>query len=111
MAQRLTTYGKSYNIQAWAEALANRTPFVAGSMKGTDQIGGTGRLPNDWARTFQARRDVIDFAIYSYGTPIAWHDTEAGWVMPDESYSSTTSKQQGKIRYALSVAGIEMTTA
>ena len=76
--------------------------LLAGSLKGvkTEGTHGTGQLPQDWANTFQARSHVIDFVVYSYATPIAWHDIEAGWVMPDERYSPTTSKQQGKIRYA-----------
>jgi hypothetical protein len=44
-----------------------------------------------------------DYVIYSYATPLAWHDSERGWTMPDERYSVTTSKQQGRIATAISV--------
>lgn len=58
----------------------------------------TGRLPSEHVASARA----ADYVVYSYSTPIAWH-TAGEWVMPDESYSVTTSKQQGRIRTALSV--------
>jgi hypothetical protein len=64
----------------------------------------SGRLPEDWVRMFTARRGVIDYVITSYATPIAWHDEQAGWVVPDTRYSVTTSKHQGTVRMALSGA-------
>lgn len=52
-----------------------------------------GHLPKAWARVlgkaFQAGR--ISQVIYSYSTPIAWHDAEYGWIIPRVSYSATTS--------------------
>jgi hypothetical protein len=36
------------------------------------------------------------FVIYSYETPIAWTDKDGGWIIPDVSYSATTSKHIGK---------------
>jgi len=68
---------------------------------------GYGRLPRDWARTLTARRDVIDYVIYSYATPIAWHDKEAGWVVPDVRYSVTTSRHQGTVRAALTYLDLD----
>ena len=62
---------------------------------------GYGRLPSDWARTLTARRDVVDYVVYSYATPIAWHDKEAGWIIPDEHYSVTTTRHQNMIRTAV----------
>lgn len=59
-----------------------------------------------------------DYVVYSYNTPIAWHvpnrnigftlgdgtpaPIEPGWVMPQEKYSVTTSKHQGRIFTAIS---------
>lgn len=34
------------------------------------------------------------FTVYSYATPIAWHDGEK-WTRPDVKYSPTTSRHQG----------------
>ena len=52
-----------------------------------------GQLPKVWARilsdAFQAGR--ISQVIYSYSTPIAWHDSELGWIIPSVRYSATTS--------------------
>jgi hypothetical protein len=45
------------------------------------------------------------FAIWSYGTPVAWVVDRGTWIVPDERYSATTSRHQSKIRYALYLAG------
>lgn len=34
------------------------------------------------------------YIVWSYGTPIAWHDGER-WTRPDVKYSVTTSRHQG----------------
>jgi len=45
----------------------------------------------------QFRAGNIDQVIYSYRTPIAWHDVARNvWVRPDVTYSITTSHHQGK---------------
>ena len=44
----------------------------------------------------------VDYIVYSYSTPIAWHLTSTDlWVMPDVKYSATTSKHQHYVRCAL----------
>jgi hypothetical protein len=42
----------------------------------------------------------IDYIVWSYGTPIAWHHA-GGWAMPDARYSRTTSCHQGQVRRGL----------
>jgi hypothetical protein len=43
-----------------------------------------------------------DYAVYSYRTPIAWHDGVADeWCIPNANYSPTTSRHQNKMRAAL----------
>jgi len=74
---------------------------TGGSMRGEAApygAGTLGRLPAE----YHASACAADYVVYSYATPIAWHGPD-GWVMPNESYSVTTSKQQGRIRTALSV--------
>ena len=97
-----------------AKHLANREPFrTRGSLKGETPdaawlfafASGYGRLPRDWARTLSARRHLITYVVYSYQTPIAWHDSEAGWIVPDERYSITTSRHQSTVRAALTYLG------
>lgn len=55
--------------------------------------------------TFYADDDGarIDFVVWSYGTPIAWH-TGNGWRMPDRRYSVTTSRHQSQVRRGISGA-------
>lgn len=82
-------------------------PFkTAGSLQGeAGTFTSLGRLPSDWQRTLQARRGYVDYVIYSYATPIAWHDVEAGWIVPEVSYSITTTIQQNQVRAALHEQG------
>lgn len=53
-----------------------------------------GHLPYALRAIMHARRDTIVQVIYSYDTPIAWLDAGL-WIIPDVSYSITTSKHQG----------------
>lgn len=59
------------------------------------------------AQLWRADQSKIDYVVYSYSTPIAWHvsnvnaDGDGEWVYPAVRYSSTTSAQQTKIRTAL----------
>lgn len=82
--------------------IARREPFEThtGSLCGafvTQTVGPTGYLPPEhraalieaWER---AGRGL--FIVWSYGTPIAWHDGEQ-WTRPDVKYSQTTSRHQG----------------
>jgi hypothetical protein len=48
------------------------------------------------------------YVVYSYGTPIAWRLRDDGWHVPAERYSVTTSKQQGRVRAALSYNGADL---
>lgn len=61
-----------------------------------------GRLSEEWIGDL--KRPDVDYVIVSYQTPIAWHhSTDDEWVMPEDRYSTSTSKHQGRIRTALSV--------
>jgi hypothetical protein len=44
--------------------------------------------------------EVIDYTIYSYDTPIAWH-TPSGWYVVGQKFSTTTSCHQGQVRRAI----------
>lgn len=41
---------------------------------------------------------LIDYVVYSYSTPIAWHRSGLGWYIVDQKFSPTTSKHQSIIR-------------
>lgn len=100
----------------FGECLGSRVPFKTyGKFKGVDAPKGTGILPAEYAHAFNAVHEFIDYVVYSYATPIAWHvwnpgitgvsDPESYWVMPDTRYSVTTSRHQTKIRVALAESG------
>jgi hypothetical protein len=87
------------------EEFSNQDKTFRGVLALAPDDMGTGRLPGDWARNFTARRNAgtIFYVVYSYRTPIAWYDDEINeWIIPDESYSSTTSRHQSSIRMAVS---------
>lgn len=84
-----------------ADTLADRAPFkTSGSLYGTPtDFFSAGRLRGHALRTFWADRDNMDYAVYSYGTPIAWHvkatDTvPAHWASVVDPFSVTTSKHK-----------------
>lgn len=59
---------------------------------------------NAAAQLWLADQDKIDYVVYSYNTPIAWHvksDTVNEWIYPDVKYSPTTGRHQSKIRAVL----------
>ena len=56
----------------------------------------TGYLPRRLQDRMRERGDSIVQVIYSYGTPIAWLDAGA-WIVPDVSYSVTTSHHQSHL--------------
>lgn len=83
--------------------IAQRTPVKThGALSGiTGALLFTGYLPDEYATAYAQRRDYITYTATSYGTPIAWHDSERGWIVPSVRYSVTTSKHQGHVRRAL----------
>jgi len=56
------------------------------------------RLPEHYVDSFYGS----SYAVYSYGTPIAWLNEDGVWICPDVKYSVTTSKHQGRIFTAIS---------
>lgn len=73
-----------------------------------------GMLPEHYWQQLVADSPQVDYIVWSYGTPVAWHvaDPEADmangyggfWEVPDVRYSVTTSKHQDKIRAAIAYA-------
>ena len=91
-------------VRQGATLAAQRTPFTThGNLSGVAGSTWTGRLPSDWASVYAeaARQGRVTFTVLSYSTPIAWHDSLTGWVVPPVRYSVTTSKAQGYVRGAL----------
>lgn len=57
-----------------------------------------GQLPGAWHATVQVNADYI---VWSYTTPIAWHEPGVGWVRPLVTYSQTTTRHQRTIDAAI----------
>ena len=86
-------------------AIANREEFtssaaIRGSRPISSRFISTGRLPREYVNEIHGS-DGVDYVVWSYGTPIAWHDTIKGWTVPAVKYSATTSRHQSIVRYAL----------
>ena len=96
---------------ATAQKIVARKDFKTyGSLSGSTTRRDVGQMPHNWREDFYDRANFIDFVVYSYDTPVAWHDSKRGWVFPDVKYSVTTSKQQGSVRYALHGETVRTTT-
>lgn len=92
------------------DALHDRREFnTYGSLRGrsrpeSDSSGQLSDKSTAAAQLWRADQSKIDYVVYSYRTPIAWHVTGTNyseWIYPDVRYSATTSAQQNKIRTAL----------
>ena len=97
------TYSTVTTNKKASEYIQHRINFTASNFSGfitTSQQTkyATGRLPSDVV--LQLQLDEIDYVIYSYGTPIAWHG-KFGWSVPAIKYSSTTSRHQSIVRSAI----------
>lgn len=85
---------------AWS-VIARREPFRASSLRGLPFPHVAGWLQGEERERFDRDRGGIDYAVYSYGTPIAWHTPE-GWHVVSQRFSPTTSRHQGIVRRAVS---------
>lgn len=70
-----------------------------------------GELPEHYRQEFRGAARSVDYIVWSYATPIAWHARLSGgdregsgyrgvWVIPHVRYSQTTSKHQAIISRA-----------
>ncbi len=87
-------------LQNTIQAIADREPFNAGNLTGQRYSQGTGQLRGYWLEQFHAEVNEMDYIVYSYATPIAWHTPKAhnphdgGWVVIELKFSATTSRHQ-----------------
>lgn len=89
--------------------ITDRKPFNLGNVTGRMVEGhecGIGRMSaagpeevKDFLDGIEA--GSIDYAVYSYQTPIAWH-TDHGWVVTSHRYSASTNRQLSAIESVLS---------
>lgn len=98
------------DFTSFGNALNERRAFATrGALRGvlrpeSDDPGYlTHRAPNA-AALWRADLPKIDYVVYSYSTPIAYHvasPTFNEWIFPCVGYSRTTDKHQSKIKAAL----------
>lgn len=79
--------------------IANRRPFHANSMTGTEGKTDTGRMHPDDAAVYKDANP--SYTVRSYATPIAWHEEGKGWTQSQAKYSSTTSRHQSIVGRAV----------
>lgn len=88
-----------------ATAIKNREDFrTSGSLSGRSTSLGTydyGRLTGDDRDQFVLDSRYIDYCVWSYATPIAWHwtapDGSEGWHVVSQKFSPTTTKHQSNL--------------
>lgn len=89
-----------------AEAIRDREDFrTSGAMYGesTGSLGAwdSGYLSGPDLDQFRLDMTFVDYVVWSYRTPIAWHvrDNEGNerWHVVGEKFSSTTSKHQSNL--------------
>lgn len=99
---------KQMNQRDAIHYIATRQEFKASALSGVNANssglqGGYGRLdPEEFAR-FKEVETQVDYVVYSYGTPIAWHTID-GWYVVEQKFSPTTSKHQTYVRRAIAQA-------
>lgn len=99
------------NKAAAAIYMRERAPFESGNLVGR-KVGrygepAMGLLPQQWvarirlhlAEAKEVRGGV--YIIHSYSTPIAWVTSDNEVVIPDVTYSPTTTRHQTLVRRAL----------
>lgn len=101
--QKLTVNGSWIQF---LKAMRDRESFKThGSLRGEAFPNGTnhvfsGMLDHSERMVLKADEKAgIDYVVYSYSTPIAWHVMGSGkcWHEVDQKFSVTTSKHQGRI--------------
>lgn len=82
--------------------LSKRAPFTtSGALRAVDHaVNETGRLPQEHVERYRA--DTADpgviYVVISWSTPIAWVRADGEAVIPDESYSLSTTRHQNIAR-------------
>lgn len=95
----------------FAEVLSERAPFVGGGgpMHGNPvspdvpvPLPDNCQLPPEWRDALHSAQ--VDYVVWDYGTPIAWHVLNvAEWIIPEVRYSKTSTRHQNLLRTACGV--------
>lgn len=97
------------HVQNTRDAIVKRRAFqTAGGLSGGKPTGEAGKLRGEY---FEAYCNAVEagggiyYVVYSYKTPIAWF-TDAGWMVVDQWFSTTSTAHRSVVVNALAVAGI-----
>lgn len=98
---------KQMNQRDAIHYIATRQEFKASALEGWQGTAtqdsarsGKGRLNDEETQRMLSVADTIDYVVFSYDTPIAWHSAE-GWYVVEQKFSVTTSKHQNYVRRAI----------
>lgn len=91
---------KAVNQRDAIHYIATRQGFKASALQGNGNYLGSGRLDQEEIAKLSKDMASLDYIVYSYGTPIAWH-TSDGWYVVEQKFSVTTSKHQNFTRRAI----------
>lgn len=95
--------GSMKSRQNTRDAIAERRTFkTGGALRGSAivQLSHTGQLSGDALDSYWQSVNSIDYVVYSYATPIAWHD-DKGWKVVQDKFSVTTTLHQSAVSQAL----------
>lgn len=86
-----------------ADGMEHRKPFSRGNVTGRtvgQYFGSFGRLPQEHR---DAMRELLQhgqlYVVFSYQTPIAYGAEGKDYIVPDVSYSPSTTQQQSAVRF------------
>lgn len=89
------------NHSSATEFILARREFNGSSMRGrTTPNYEVGRLPEAWRDVYYHTANDIDYIVYSFATPIAWHTRDGLWFVPSVTYSGYSSRHQWYARRA-----------
>jgi hypothetical protein len=100
--------GKREHVENTRAAIRNLEEFkTRGGLLGTGaNWHGSGKLSGPDLKQWERDVNDIDYVVYSYSTPIAWHVAElppgtGRWYGVSQRFSQTTSTHQSVVAYAL----------
>lgn len=94
----MPTYSNYRDIPA---LVRDRKDFKGNTMSGANvkpgSHHGAGLLNSGEMQKFFADSSRIDYIVWSYATPIAWHRTDGTWYRVSQKWGVITSKHKGRL--------------
>lgn len=86
----------------WDDVRALKPFNTFGNFTGVTYTHGAGRLRGHALKVWEGEVNNIDYVIYSYATPVAWHTPYSGWRVVVDSFSMMTSSRHQSQLWQLS---------